>query len=317
MGRDLKKYQPVENRKTGFIYLLRRFLGNILLLGVVVVGYYIIFSSFDTTLEKELKHDNTELNAQYEKLIMRYDTLQMGLDNAIERDKNVFRILFESEPYDFNDNNEDSYWDTYERLSEMSESDLYKELTSKLSTVDNNLQNLNRITIDIDKSVAELGDKIINIPAIQPIINNELTLLTASYGMRIHPFYKSLALHKGVDYTVPTGTRVFATADGKVESVVTRKTTSGLNVVISHGGGFETLYSHLSQINVRKGQKVRRGDIIALTGNSGLSLAPHLHYEVRYNGESVDPINYFFAELTPREYQRMIKIAQSGMQSFD
>ena len=143
------------------------------------------------------------------------------------------------------------------------------------------------------------------------------TLLTASYSMRIHPFYKTLQSHQGVDYTIPEGSSVFATADGVVRDVATRNSTHGLTVVIDHGNGYETSYSHLSKTNVRRGQQVRRGDIIALSGDTGLSLSPHLHYEVRHNGMRVDPIHYFFMELSPTEYQRLIRIAQTGMQAFD
>ena len=135
--------------------------------------------------------------------------------------------------------------------------------------------------------------------------------------MRIHPFYKTLTAHQGVDYTVPEGTRVFATADGVVKEINTRSTTGGITVVLSHGNGYETAYSNLSRVGVTRGQRVRRGDIIAFSGNTGLSLAPHLHYEVRKDGMRVDPIHYFFLELDPARYRRMIRIAQSGMQSFD
>ena len=135
--------------------------------------------------------------------------------------------------------------------------------------------------------------------------------------MRIHPFYKTLQSHQGVDYTVPEGSSVFATADGVVKETATRNSTSGKTVVIDHGNGYETRYANLSEINVQKGQRVRRGDIIALSGNTGLSLAPHLHYEVRYQGMRVDPVHYFFMELSPEEYRRIIRIAQSVMQSFD
>ena len=133
----------------------------------------------------------------------------------------------------------------------------------------------------------------------------------------MHPFYRTLQSHQGVDYTVPEGSSVFATADGIVKEVSGRNSTFGQNIVIDHGNGYLTQYCHLSASKVRKGQRVRRGDIIALSGNSGLSLSPHLHYEVRYEGMRVDPIHYFFMELTPDEYRRIIKISQSGMQSFD
>ena len=123
--------------------------------------------------------------------------------------------------------------------------------------------------------------------------------------------------HHGVDYLVPEGTAVFATADGVVESLSEKNTTHGKAITIDHGNGYETSYSHLLDIRVKKGQSVKRGDIIALSGNSGLSFAPHLHYEVRYNDMRVDPVHYFFLELSPAEYQRMIRIALSSMQSFD
>ena len=120
-----------------------------------------------------------------------------------------------------------------------------------------------------------------------------------------------------MDYTVPEGSRVFATADGRVKDVIMNRTTSGITVILSHGQEYETQYSHLDRVIVKKGDQVKRGDIIALSGNTGLSLAPHLHYEVRHHGLRVDPIHYFFMELSPADYQRMFQIARSGMQSFD
>ena len=169
----------------------------------------------------------------------------------------------------------------------------------------------------LDEELQIIGSKRNNIPSIQPVTNHELTLLTAAYGTLMHPFYRTLQSHQGVDYAVPEGTRIFATADGTVKEVKGKNSTSGVTVVIDHRNGYTTSYSHLQSVKVRRGQRVQRGDIIALSGNSGLSLAPHLHYEVRYNGMRVDPIHYFFMELTPDEYQKMLRIAQSGMQSFD
>lgn len=296
---------------------IRSLLANTLAFGAMLVACYLLLSLFDTPAEHTQRTENRTLEADYADLAMRFDTVSTVLDNVIERDKNVFRILFESEPYDFKKNAVSSRLDNQERLSEMSESELYREMKERMSSLESKQNHLASLFERINNSVDSMGSKANNIPAIQPVINKELTLLTASYGMRIHPFYKSLASHQGVDYTVPVGSRVFATADGTVKEVKTRKTTSGRTIVINHGSGYETQYSHLSRIDVKRGQKVRRGDIIGLTGNSGLSLSPHLHYEVRFNGMRVDPIHYFFMELNPEEYQRIIEIAQSGMQSFD
>lgn len=237
--------------------------------------------------------------------------------NLSERDRNVFRILFESDPYDFDSEYERKQTATYENIFNRSSRRLKRELRERVAEMETRLDELNDTYLDLQARIDSAGSRCDNIPSIQPVINKQLTLLTASYGMRIHPFYKTLQSHQGVDYTIPEGSRVFATADGTVREVAQRNSTSGQTVVIDHGNGYETSYNHLSKINVRKGQQVRRGDIIALSGDTGLSLAPHLHYEVRYNGMRVDPIHYFFMELSPTEYQRLMRIAQSGMQSFD
>lgn len=315
--KKLTKYPPSQSRSSQVLSTVRSLMRHVLIFGAMLVGCYLLLSLFDTPRQKEQRNFNRSLEAEYAQLEARYDTIAQVLDNVIERDKNVFKILFESEPYEFEESFGHERWERYEQLSQMSESELYHLLQERITTLDAQEKHLAWLYGRVTKAIDSLGTKTNNIPAIQPVINKELTLLTASYGMRIHPFYKSLVSHQGVDYTVPEGTRVFATADGTVKSVTTRKTTSGKNIVINHGGGYETQYNHLSRIDVKRGQKVRRGDIIGLTGNSGLSLSPHLHYEVRYDGMRVDPIHYFFMELSPREYQRIIKIAQSGMQSFD
>ena len=284
----------------------------------VAVLYYIGFSVFfDTPVEYELKHSTDRLRREYTALVQRYDTLTTVMRNLSERDRNVFRILFESDPYDFDSEYERKQAATYANVFTRSSRRLKRELRERVAEMETRLDELNDTYLDLQARIDSAGSRCDNIPSIQPVINKQLTLLTASYGMRIHPFYKTLQSHQGVDYTIPEGSRVFATADGTVREVAQRNSTSGQTVVIDHGNGYETSYNHLSKINVRKGQQVRRGDIIALSGDTGLSLAPHLHYEVRYNGMRVDPIHYFFMELSPTEYQRLMRIAQSGMQSFD
>ena len=284
----------------------------------VVVLYYIGFSIFfDTPVEYEMKHSTDRLRSEYEALTQRYDSLKLVLDNLRARDRSVFRILFESDPYDFDSEYEQQQSLTYEKIVDRSTRRLKRELRDRVAGMEQQLARLNASYLALQERIDSTGRDCDRIPSIQPVINKQLTLLTASYGMRIHPFYKTLQSHQGVDYTIPEGSRVFATADGVVRDVATRNSTHGLTVVIDHGNGYETSYSHLSKTNVRRGQSVRRGDIIALSGDTGLSLAPHLHYEVRYNGMRVDPIHYFFMELSPSEYQRLMRIAQSGMQAFD
>ena len=312
--KDLERLRRRRRRKQNII----RFTVQTFVWAGVAVLYYIGFSLFfDTPVEYELKHSTDRLRSEYEALSARYDTLRMVLDNVAERDRNVFGILFESTPYDFDSERDNEKELDYEQTLTRPTRQLKREFRDRLDDMERSLAHLNESYQTLQQRIDSTGSGCDNIPAIQPVINKQLSLLTASYGMRIHPFYKTLQAHQGVDYTIPEGSRVFATADGRVSDVMRRNSTQGLTVVIDHGNGYTTSYSHLSKSNVTKGQQVRRGDIIALSGDTGLSLSPHLHYEVRHNGMRVDPILYFFMELSPAEYQRIMRIAQSGMQSFD
>lgn len=306
--------KPRRSRKQQILRLVISLLGG---LGAVIL-YYLAFSIFfDTPMEYALKHRTDRLKQEYVSLEGRYDSLMRVLENLSERDRAIFHSLFESEPYDFDSEYERQRNATYEAMFSQSNRRLKRDLEQRTRQMEERLEALNESYHTLNDRIRLAGENCDHIPAIQPVNNQQITLLTTSYGMRIHPFYKTLQSHQGVDYAIPEGSRVFATADGIVKEVKLRNSTSGQTVVIDHGSGYETSYSHLSKISVRKGQQVRRGDIIALSGDTGLSLAPHLHYEVRLGGMRVDPIHYFFMELNPTEYQRLMRIAQSGMQAFD
>lgn len=295
----------------------RRALRALAWLGVAIL-YYALFSwLFDTPAEYALRHSTDRLKQEYQTLLNRYDSLAVVVDNVVERDRDLFAMLFESEPYDFESEYNRERITLYESLLGQSSRDMVRTMGVSIDALEQQLNRLEESYNQLDMAMSQLGSKRNNIPSIQPVINHELTLLTAPYGTLMHPFYRTLQAHQGVDYTLPEGSRIFATADGVVKEVRGKNSTSGVTVVIDHRNGYVTSYSHLQSAKVRRGRKVQRGDIIALSGNTGLSLAPHLHYEVRYNGVRVNPIHYFFMELTPDEYQRIMRIAQSGMQSFD
>ncbi len=280
--------------------------------------YYIAISFFfDTPYEHYLKQSSISLREQYSALQSRYDSLDMVLDNIEQRDRNIFNMMFESEPYDFESEYNERQIALHESLLNKSNKELKESLESRCNALERGVTQLQKSSEEMIAKVTKSRQEGRNIPAIQPIANRQLTLLTASYGERIHPFYKTIHPHQGVDYTIPEETRVFATADGIVKSYTMSNSTSGKSMVLDHGNGYQTVYSHLSKIFIPRNKRYKRGDIIGLSGNTGLSLSPHLHYEVRYNDMRVDPIHYFFMELTPTEYQKIIKIAQSGMQSFD
>ena len=285
--------------------------------GVALLYYFGFSLLFDTPAEHRMRLSTDKLREEYEALSQRYDSLEMILDNITARDQSVFRSLFEANPYDMESEQSEERLALYEQNITKSKRELAADLKNEIDVMQKKAADLEASWRRIKELGDGMGDKSRNIPSIQPVLNKQLTLLTAGYGTIMNPFYRTLRSHQGVDYAMAEGSSVFATADGTVREVSDKNSTMGKTIVIDHGNGYRTSYSHLLSTLVRRGQKVQRGDVIALSGNSGLSLAPHLHYEVRYNDLRVAPIHYFFMELSPDEYQRIVRIAQSGMQSFD
>ncbi len=284
----------------------------------VAVIYFIVFSLFfDTPIEYELKKSTARIEREYRTLEQRYTMLQEILENVSERDRSVYKILFEADPATQAEEDRQRGIAFRTRLDGMTNKELGNYFDEHLGLLYQRVSNYDAMTERLHKRVAEDLGRALATPAIQPVDNRQLKLLTASFGERVHPFFKTMSQHNGVDYSVPTGSAVFATADGTVQSLQTRGQTSGLSLTIDHGNGYQTVYSHLDKVTVEPGRRVSRGDIIAFSGNSGLSFAPHLHYEVHYRGTPVDPINYFFMELGMAEQQRLLEISRLGMQSFD
>lgn len=306
-----------KKRRTRRQRVVRFFIRLFAWVAVIIIYYFSFSLLFDTPYEHKIRQSTKLLKEEYNRLSERYDSLEMVLDNITAREKGVFRTLFEADPYDLDVEQSEERVALYEKNVSKSKSQLVSDLEQKISDLSQRADELENSWKRIKGLGDNLGEKSKNIPSIQPVLNQQLTLLTAGYGTILNPFYRTLKSHQGVDYTVAEGSSVFATADGVVKEISDKSSTLGKTIIIDHGNGYKTSYSHLLSVGVRRGQKVQRGDIIALSGNSGLSLAPHLHYEVRYNDLRIDPIHYFYMELSPVEYQRIMRIAQSGMQSFD
>ena len=285
-------------------------------IGIAVCYYIIFYSFFDTPLESRLKEETKMLEQQYAILQARYDTIDRVLHNIEERDRNVYISLFEADPYsNDNHNNAELIRDSLSKMSNIKLSEIFE---SRVAAFERRYNQLENSLIQLVDSMPT-NNVIAYIPKIKPITDKNNTSLVSSFGMRIQPFYKSITMHRGVDFAVSEGSRVYATADGTVSEVNSKKgASSGISVTITHGkSGYKTFYGHLSRASVRKGQRVRQGDIIGLSGNSGLSFAPHLHYEVLLNGSQVDPIHYFFNEVAPWQSAQLRAVASSGMQSLD
>ena len=307
-----KLYQNISNWR--FFPLLIR---TSVWVGMILFWWIILSVSVDTPIEHRLRHSTDDLRREYIVMLERYDSLNSIVDNVVRRDENVFRKLFESNPYDLSADLQNERISLHEQLMQMNNDELMDILANRIQYADKKESMVIRSSDDMKYNISTGVLSIDCVPAIQPVNNKQLTLLAAGKKPLINPFHRAMREHHGVDYLVPEGTAVFATADGTVKTLSEKNSTHGKAITIDHGNGYETSYSHLLDTRVRKGQKVKRGDIIALSGNSGLSFAPHLHYEVRYRDTRVDPIHYFFLELSPEEYQRIIRIALSSMQSFD
>ena len=275
-----------RNKATRFITTLLTWVG-------AAVVYFVLFSLlFDTPAEYELRHSTDRMKAEYEVLSARYDSLNMVVENVIARDRNIFGILFESTPYDFNSDYEQQRLSLHEKLLEKSKHQMLRDLTMQTSNLEERLAELELTYSTLQSNLDAVGDSRNNIPSIQPVINHQLTLLTAGYGMLMHPFYRTLQSHQGVDYSIPEGESVFATADGVVKEVLGKTSTSGITVVIDHGNGLKTRYAHASALYVAKGTTVSQGEMIAGVGSTGYSTGNHLHFEVIVNGTRVNPAPY-------------------------
>ena len=314
----MKQNRPIRRRSARRTpkeeRIIRNTINVLVLLGAGTLYYFVFSALFDTPQEHRLREANRALERSYDELEERLDAIETVLGNVEARDRNVFNIMFESDP-----DTTDLVRSQQERSHGLASSnaELGASVQRRTEGLTSAIRHLyGTMAAAADTAAVKGPDRTNHIPAIQPVINDNLTFLTAAFGLRIHPFYRSLVQHNGVDFTVPENSRVFATADGRVTDV-SRNSTSGITITIDHGNGYKTRYCHLNKALVRSGENITRGDIIALSGNTGLSLLPHLHYEVIHNGEPVDPLHYFFLELTPEEYRQLIRIARSGMQSFD
>ena len=295
----------------GFTYLLATI--------VITIVYYSIYTSFfDTPKERGLKRERKELLSQFDTLNRKYGRVEAVLKDIQQRDVNIYRTIFEAEPIPLSVRNAGiGGSDRYSELEGLSNSDIVIEATKKLDHLAKQVYIQTKSFDEIIELAKNKETMVRCVPNIQPISNRDLTRVASPFGVRIHPYYKVLKMHTGMDFTAPTGTEVYATGDGIVFDVNRSKRGYGNTVIIDHGFGYKTLYAHLSEILVRPGTKVRRGAVIGLVGNTGMSLAPHLHYEVRMNDNPINPINFYFNDLTPLEYDKMIALAVNSGQSLD
>ena len=310
------QYDRIERTiKEKLLIFLAYFVGSVLLAGL----YMVVFSQFfDSPKERQLKRENNQLLAQYEIMNKRLEQVAIVLSDLEQRDDNLYRTIFEAEPISSSVRSQGiGGVNRYEELEGYENSEIVINSAKRLDELSKRMYVQSKSYDALIDLALKKEEMIASIPAIQPIANNDLKRGASGWGYRIHPIYKIRRCHYGMDFTAPTGTNVYATGARVVERVIRSRRGYGNQVVIDHGFGYKTLYGHLNDFNVKRGQKVKRGDVIAFVGSTGLSTAPHLHYEVHQNGKKVNPINFYFNDLTPEEYDRMIVLSMKSGQSFD
>lgn len=282
------------------------------------VTLLIAYSYIDSPKEKQLRREIGELTLQYEILQQRANQSEAVLNELEYNDDNIYRVIFEAEPIPASVRNA-GYGgiNKYRSLEGYDNSELMIETTKKIDKLAKQLYIQSKSYDEIFDLAKNKMQMLASIPAIQPVSNKDLTRIASGFGYRIHPIYKTSIMHSGLDFTAPVGTEIYATGNGVVSRVEFDGRGYGNNVIINHGYGYETLYGHMSKINVRQGQKINRGDIIGFVGSTGTSTGPHLHYEVIKNQAKINPINFFYNDLSPDEYEKMLVISSQYNQSFD
>jgi murein DD-endopeptidase MepM/ murein hydrolase activator NlpD len=310
------KYERIRTKKSDVVL---NALGLFALTVIMATGLLILYSNyFQSPKELILKNEVKELEFYYEELNKEVKKLDAILSNVEKRDDNIYRVVLGAEPIeksvrDAGVGGADRYADIREK--DIQHNNLVIALHEKVDKLRRKLY-IESKSQDEVVLLAEKKEKLYAaIPAIQPIANRQLIALASGFGLRIHPVYKVKKMHNGIDFAAEIGTPIYATADGKVITVDVKFSGYGKMVEIDHGFGYKTRYAHMHDFNVRTGQNIKRGDLIGYVGNTGLSTAPHLHYEVHINGAQVDPVHYFFNDLTAAEYERVLELASTENQS--
>lgn len=273
---------------------------------------------FPSANERILQIENGQLKYQVKVLNEQVNGIDDRMAAIEQRDNIVYRSIFEAAPLP-----DSTRVRSAERIAElqkvgsMGENQLASSIAQSLQGLYGRMNAQNKSFDQIEKMVEGKEEFLAHIPAIQPVSNKQLERIASGFGMRIDPVYKIPKMHAGLDFTAPSGTPIYATADGTVTRADFSTGGYGNHVIINHGYGYETLYGHMVRVKARAGQKVKRGEIIGWVGSTGKSTGPHCHYEVHKNGEHVDPVYYFYNDITPDQYDRLLKLATTRSQSLD
>ena len=289
------------------------------LIASIVFSFLILsiaFYNIRSYIQEEAAKENQNLRQEITSFNKDLNLILEVLGDIQLRDDNIYRAIFETAPYPDHKRQLGTGGNSmkYKKYENMEYGDLVIEISKKIELIEKKLASQSKSFDQVFELTKEKQKMIKSIPSIQPVSNRDLTRIASGFGLRMHPIYKILKMHKGMDFTAPIGTEIYATGDGVVERVGWVG-GYGKTIMINHGFGYKTRYAHCSKYKCRKGQKVKRGDLIGFVGNTGQSTGPHLHYEVFKNKKQINPVNFFFNDLSPEEYDKVIEISSRPTQS--
>lgn len=308
------KYEKARLNKTQIGIRVIGFLASTALFAFIILA--LGFRYIKTPSQKGLDYSLNNLETKYELLNKRIDNINKVMNSLQDRDNNVYRVIFEADPIleEWQQSNNNKYLAS---LNNTSINTLSKSAKSKIDMLEKKLYIQSKSYDELSKLVKKKEQMLQHFPAIQPVSNEKLTRIASGFGIRIDPVYKTPKMHAGIDFTAPSGTEVYATGDGVIKVAGSQGDGYGNKVIIEHGYGYQTLYAHNSKVLVHVGQEVKRGHLIALVGSTGKSTGPHCHYEVIKNNEKINPVNFFFNDLTDEEFELVLKMSEQNNQSFD
>ncbi|MDT0688066.1 M23 family metallopeptidase [Autumnicola psychrophila] len=311
-------YKKIERRKGRRIGIIMLSVLGSFLAGFILLVIYLNIPQIETPKEKALKRELQNMKLQYGLLNKKMNQVQDVLANIEDRDNNIYRLYFEANPIP-EEQRKAGFGgiNRYRELEGFDNSKLIIETTKRMDVLTKQIVVQSKSLDELAELAKEKGDLLASVPAIQPVKNEDLKRIASGYGWRTDPFTKVKKFHYGMDFTAPRGTPVYATGDGRVTRADNRSTGYGNHIRIDHGYGYTSLYGHLYKYNVRRGQTVKRGDVIGFVGSTGRSEAPHLHYEIFKDEDRINPINFYYGNLSPEEFDEILEKAQQENQSLD
>ncbi len=304
------QYQKIELTLKGILLKILKYVAvGVFIAGLIILVSYPFIKDYSTRkAQKEIEY----LKANYELLNSEMDTMVSVLKNLQETDNNLYRVIFEAEPYK---NKELTRKNLVERRTHQ---DYVIALKERINSISTSIVGQSKSFDELIKLALNKEKMLQSVPSIIPIGDKELTRLSSTFGIRNDPIYNVPKMHSGLDFTAPTGSKIYATGDGIIETMEYSTGGYGNHIVIDHGFGYKSHYAHLSKFETKRNRKVKRGELIGRVGSTGKSTAPHLHYEVIKNGNKIDPINFFFTDITPEQYSQLIEKAKNmGGSSLD